>query len=216
MYMVGWCAWCSLCEKSTHPGAALSSLSAPAAPALATPVLPLVALPRPAPPAPNRRAASQSSIATVMYTGKELEEYAKESILPPALAVSILRGEMIPKSRGGEEEEGVGSRLHHSYEVSCMWRMTMHLLTVAAPGTGPTRSRHLGLRLSLYICCMYAVYMYSKCTVAATDPQMPRYLALIPSLTCHVPYSYTVRDLLRPVDDLAHLTAARDELLWPG
>lgn len=66
--------------------------------------------PRPAPSRPMNRAASQDSTISRFYTGAELEEYAKETSLPPCLAVSVMRGEMIPK-REGE------ARLHHSYET---------------------------------------------------------------------------------------------------
>jgi hypothetical protein len=45
-----------------------------------------------------------------MLTGAEMEEYSKENLITPYLAISILRGEMIPKSKED-------TKLHHSYET---------------------------------------------------------------------------------------------------
>lgn len=45
-----------------------------------------------------------------MLSGAEMEEYSKESIVNSFLAVSVLRGDMIPKADGD-------SKLHHSYET---------------------------------------------------------------------------------------------------
>lgn len=70
-----------------------------------------------------RRGNSVDSAITMMYTGAQLAEYAKETIVVPFMAVSVLRGDMIPKHADD-------SRLHHSYEVSafCLspWLLCLH------------------------------------------------------------------------------------------
>eukprot|EP00981_Chlorochromonas_danica_P004836 scaffold967_cov173-Ochromonas_danica.AAC.47 len=58
----------------------------------------------------SRKAHSIDSEAAALYTGAELAEYAKETILPPFLAVSVLRGDMVPKHEAD-------NRLHHTYDT---------------------------------------------------------------------------------------------------
>lgn len=63
----------------------------------------------------NEATKQQSSKFSVyseapMLSGAEMEEYSKESLIQSCLAVSVLRGDMIPKSEND-------SKLHHSYET---------------------------------------------------------------------------------------------------
>lgn len=60
---------------------------------------------------PNRNSSKFSVYSEApMLSGAEMEEYSKESVVSSYLAVSVLRGDMIPKSDGD-------SKLHHSYET---------------------------------------------------------------------------------------------------
>lgn len=61
---------------------------------------------------PSRNNSSKFSVYSEapMLSGAEMEEYSKESIVNSFLAVSVLRGDMIPKADGD-------SKLHHSYET---------------------------------------------------------------------------------------------------
>eukprot|EP01031_Cornospumella_fuschlensis_P027566 gene27566-33292_t len=58
----------------------------------------------------QRAGSVDSTITTTQYTGAELAEYSKENVLAPCLAVSVMRGDMMPKEDGE-------SKLHHSYET---------------------------------------------------------------------------------------------------
>lgn len=61
---------------------------------------------------PPRNNSSKFSVYSEapMLSGAEMEEYSKESFVNSFLAVSVLRGDMIPKTDGD-------SKLHHSYET---------------------------------------------------------------------------------------------------
>lgn len=61
---------------------------------------------------PSRNNSSKFSVYSEapMLSGAEMEEYSKESFVNSFLAVSVLRGDMIPKTDGD-------TKLHHSYET---------------------------------------------------------------------------------------------------
>jgi hypothetical protein len=70
----------------------------------------------PSKPAANRVQSSRfSTVSEVpVLSGAELEEYSRETIIGDCFAISVLRGDMIPK-RPNE------TRLHYSFEVCILY-----------------------------------------------------------------------------------------------